>query len=365
MHKCAIEMAEVMCQLCESEKAAVECLSCKIGQKMCPSCYKATHHGDNKRIHQVKLMQKEEVLSSYAQVLATLSMQSDCPTHPKKPVEYVCRQCDAIICCDCLLIGEHKGHDAVTFEEACKGLHKHYEELLAKCKAQGAKLAELKAVVIQRTQDRENKFAAWKKAITEGFHTIRQALDQKEKQMLLSLEEEKSNETTLRAGLFKEIQEMEANNGSRTAQFETIVKNKLTLEVYKKAKGELPKSIEDRQLDIEKYFAGNRNVIVSIDTAMSSIDKIVAIESSAPQKKHKPPVDSAKYCRSLCRSHFIERSHLPNLFRFQPQCQSQGRDRGRGRDLDQRAREQCKRPRYRKVRKARKTRVGIARSVAL
>merc|ERR1719240_2554665 len=46
-----------------------------------------------------------------------------CPTHPSEPIQFFCLECETeCICAECVVHGEHKGHDVLNVKRAYKNL---------------------------------------------------------------------------------------------------------------------------------------------------------------------------------------------------------------------------------------------------
>ena len=234
------------CELCETNKATLECLSCKVGKKLCTNCYKATHHGEAKSTHKVKITQDpDKEINSYSTALSMLTMEFFCSQHSKKPLEYVCKKCDCAICCDCLLIGKHKGHEGVSFDKASEELSKKLKESLAKETDQTEKLKELKTLVIQKVKRREEKYKIWENTVKEEFKKLADAVKQKEKAILQSLELEKQKEFGGYEKLFNEVKKAQDENNEQVDRLKEGLKMKLGPLVYDEFKRRIENSGKD------------------------------------------------------------------------------------------------------------------------
>lgn len=110
---------ESLCEICEGRKAILKCQTCKKFQLLCAECFQTSHNNEQKKQHQLVLVKDEaKSFSSYDEVLVALAFPCCCPKHTKRQLDYVCKKCKVVICSDCFLIGEHKGHDAIEFEQA-------------------------------------------------------------------------------------------------------------------------------------------------------------------------------------------------------------------------------------------------------
>ena len=286
-----------MCELCETNKAALQCLSCKIGQKLCASCYKVTHHGDNKRAHQIQLFSStsETVVSSYTQALSMLTMEYFCDVHSKKALEYVCKLCDCVICCDCLLVGEHKGHDAVGFEEACQKVYTNYKSLLIKEQEQQTRLKEIKQIIGQKVKKREEKYKIWSETVAAEFRKMCEALKAKEKAVMLSIDEEKQREFRGYEKMCEEMEKAQKENVDEVERIQEAVSKKISPLAYKAAKGETLSEGKEYKVDVITPFENNKKLAINVEEILNGINNLaVFIRASDSLPKVPAPTKVAR-----------------------------------------------------------------------
>ena len=285
-------MTEVnMCELCENNKMTLECMSCKIGQKLCTSCYKATHYGDNKCMHKIKLLEApDDIIDSYTKAISLLTMEYFCSGHSKKVLEYVCKSCDCVICCDCLLVGEHKGHDAISFEKACEGIVEKYKECLTKENEQKEKLNELKEIVSQKVKKREEKHKIWIETIENEFKKIIETLQEKQKSILATLEEENQKEFDGYEKMFEEIKTAQNENEKKIQEFQTGISKKISPPMYKESKMRIPEAGKEYDIDLIGPFGNNKKMTINTKTIMDDIENIFKLMSASDSIKLPPMV---------------------------------------------------------------------------
>eukprot|EP00826_Nyctotherus_ovalis_P004019 TRINITY_DN10832_c0_g3_i7.p1 TRINITY_DN10832_c0_g3~~TRINITY_DN10832_c0_g3_i7.p1 ORF type:complete len:331 (+),score=126.05 TRINITY_DN10832_c0_g3_i7:130-993(+) len=278
-----------VCELCETNGINLECLSCKIGKMLCTNCYKATHYGDNKSSHQVKLLQSPDaIIDSYTKALSILTMEYFCASHPKKLLEYVCKACDSVICCDCLLVGEHKGHDAVSFDKACESITEKFKDCLAKETEQKDKLKELQEIVSQKVKNREEKYVIWTVTVTEEFKKIAESVKEKEKEILSLLEEEKQREFDGYEKLFEEIKSAQKDNEHKINEFQQNINKKISPLVYKESKEQVPEAEKEYDIDLIGPFGNNRKVAIVGDEVLDSLNTVFKFVSTSSSIKLPP-----------------------------------------------------------------------------
>jgi len=276
-------MAEsTICELCESNKIALECLSCKIGKMLCTNCYKATHYGGNKSSHSIKLLQSPDtIIESYTKTLSILTMEYFCSSHPKKLLEYVCKACDYAICCDCLLVGEHKAHDAISFDKACESVVEKFKDCLAKETEQKDKLRELQEIVSQKVKNREEKYKLWADTVTEEFKKITEGIKKKKKEILTSIDEEKQREFDGYERLFEEIKNAQKENEKRINELQDIINKRISPLVYKESKDQIPETGKEYDIDLIAPFGNNKKMTLSAKEVLEALNTIFKFTSAS------------------------------------------------------------------------------------
>jgi len=215
-------------------------------------------------------------------------MEYFCTVHNKKSLEYVCKQCDCVICCDCLLVGEHKGHDAIAFESACNVITKKCAIELEKEKDQAAKIKEMQDIVSQKVHKREEKFKLWNETVIEGFKKISEILKEKEKSILSMLEEEKNKEFGKYEKIFDEIKKLQAENLCNIEKLQAAANKKPNPINYKEYKEKGISSSKNYVMNLTEPFQNNKKCEINIENVLSAIDKITVLKSASDSIKNKP-----------------------------------------------------------------------------
>ncbi|XP_040197911.1 E3 ubiquitin/ISG15 ligase TRIM25-like [Rana temporaria] len=114
----------------------------------------------------------------------TLSMESrKCSVH-KKILEYYCTEDDTCICMSCCLIGEHKGHEMESLDEASEKkketLRNVLQELLTKREETEERVQSLQ----EHRRKEEEKAAGDTERVTALFRNFRRCLEDLEKRIL-------------------------------------------------------------------------------------------------------------------------------------------------------------------------------------
>ncbi|XP_048247035.1 protein PML-like [Haliotis rufescens] len=116
-----------------------------------------------------------------------------CKLHNRYPLEYFDKNCNISICAKCRL-GEHSEHDVEDFKvaaDAAKGrIEQHGKNVTAHHICHQAHLKSVSKVV----NDTKNTSSALKEAIHHTFHSLRTQLDQREKELVIDLENQMKQE---------------------------------------------------------------------------------------------------------------------------------------------------------------------------
>ncbi|XP_048258266.1 transcription intermediary factor 1-beta-like [Haliotis rufescens] len=116
-----------------------------------------------------------------------------CKLHNRYPLEYFDKNCNISICAKCRL-GEHSEHDVEDLDlaaDAAKGrIEQHGKNVTAHHTCQQAYLKSVSKVV----NDTKNTSSALKEAIHHTFLSLRTQLDQREKELVIDLENQTKQE---------------------------------------------------------------------------------------------------------------------------------------------------------------------------
>ncbi|XP_071084957.1 protein PML-like [Haliotis cracherodii] len=116
-----------------------------------------------------------------------------CQLHNPYPLEYFDKNCNISICFKCRL-GEHAEHDVEDLNvsaDAAKGrIEQHGKNVTAHHTCHQAYLKSVSKVV----NDTKNTSSALKEAIRHTFHSLRTKLDQREKELVINLENQTKQE---------------------------------------------------------------------------------------------------------------------------------------------------------------------------
>ncbi|XP_040201320.1 E3 ubiquitin/ISG15 ligase TRIM25-like [Rana temporaria] len=161
------EQTRIFCSHCvDSPVAAVKsCLHCEVS--LCDK-----HLSVHKR-------SPEHVLSDPT---TTLEIRK-CSIH-KKILEYYCTEDSACICVSCCLIGEHKGHQMESLDEASEQKKKQLRNALQKLMTEREETEERVRSLRERGGQIENKAAGERELVTALFIDLRRQLEDLEKRVL-------------------------------------------------------------------------------------------------------------------------------------------------------------------------------------
>lgn len=170
---------ESICEVCDSTKAKLLCLNCTKLRVYCQSCFNASHKCDIKKFHKTELLVTPSDEKSQAETLA-------CSVHARRAKEYACLDCNAPVCSECLLLGEHRGHRASNIEEGFEKLVEELKLLLPECKTP----LEVKQELVLKYLDKEKEDARRLKEETkESFQELIKSIERKESKLIETIDE--------------------------------------------------------------------------------------------------------------------------------------------------------------------------------
>eukprot|EP00602_Paraphysomonas_sp_CaronLab_P006328 CAMPEP_0185026162 /NCGR_PEP_ID=MMETSP1103-20130426/10126_1 /TAXON_ID=36769 /ORGANISM="Paraphysomonas bandaiensis, Strain Caron Lab Isolate" /LENGTH=650 /DNA_ID=CAMNT_0027559653 /DNA_START=421 /DNA_END=2376 /DNA_ORIENTATION=+ len=110
-----------------------------------------------------------------------------CTEHPGEMSKLICRDCFVLICRECATLGEHSGHRVELVMHVATSLRERSKSLLQQ--AESLLLAVDSALSVTSLPTRDPSYAA-KKLVQSRFVALREALDRREEQLMLSIEED-------------------------------------------------------------------------------------------------------------------------------------------------------------------------------
>eukprot|EP01022_Parablepharisma_sp_SALTPOND_P029140 TRINITY_DN72666_c0_g1_i1.p1 TRINITY_DN72666_c0_g1~~TRINITY_DN72666_c0_g1_i1.p1 ORF type:complete len:462 (+),score=44.70 TRINITY_DN72666_c0_g1_i1:180-1565(+) len=179
-----MQQSNQKCQFCEGAQATLQCLDCtKQLSFLCEDCYKSGHRIDSKRSHKIICLDGSSE--------AIPSPPSLCTAH-NEIKKFICQTCEVTICNCCLLIGKHKGHDAVLFKEVSEHVKKVYGEVAKKSTQILSQLKIFQAEALDKKRNAAKSLIDAKKVVNRNFDYMIQLIEGKKKEMLAELEKEHS-----------------------------------------------------------------------------------------------------------------------------------------------------------------------------
>ncbi|XP_048246531.1 E3 ubiquitin-protein ligase TRIM56-like [Haliotis rufescens] len=173
--------------LCTNEddgnQAVCWCQECE--EFLCEYCQNM-HNG-------VKATRRHVVETFRDMAPGSMFVEPVCKLHNRYPLEYFDKNCNISICAKCR-IGEHSEHDVEDLDvaaDAAKGrIEQHGKNVTAHHTCHQAYLKSVSKVV----NDTKNTSSALKEAIHHTFHSLRTQLDQREKELVIDLENQTKQE---------------------------------------------------------------------------------------------------------------------------------------------------------------------------
>jgi len=170
------------CGQCDDRAAEVYCVQCD--EVFCRPCAQATHRRGRMAEHQLQPLDHAGPLSHLVDAAIDSQGSSSrwaepaplarrflrCRIHPEEPLQYFCLQCQTeCICAECVIHGEHRGHEVLNVREAVKRLPEKVGELANTTRLRAEEIAGH----AQRAQEGRRELAA---AAERGRAEVRGAL---------------------------------------------------------------------------------------------------------------------------------------------------------------------------------------------
>ncbi|XP_070593745.1 E3 ubiquitin-protein ligase TRIM39-like [Erythrolamprus reginae] len=113
---------------------------------------------------------------------------SFCPKH-REPHKLFCKDHETLICVDCMVSKEHKGHSAIPAEEAFRKYQIKVEDCLKAQKEQKEKISTYRRDAEQTVQEMLDKMKEVKKNVMAEFRELQLLLEAQENLLLTRMEE--------------------------------------------------------------------------------------------------------------------------------------------------------------------------------
>eukprot|EP00457_Paulinella_chromatophora_P007846 gb/GEZN01007872.1/.p1 GENE.gb/GEZN01007872.1/~~gb/GEZN01007872.1/.p1 ORF type:complete len:419 (+),score=78.62 gb/GEZN01007872.1/:148-1404(+) len=189
-----------------SRGQCAECETCPV-DVYCKECDGSYCQECGKVVHRLKLL-RYHTLVAWTERPEHQSYNTNCPRHPQYPLDLICTQegCLAkseFMCLFCERSGVHKGHASETLEEKATPVRQKVEEevtWLVGATEQVSKLVRQISKVLEllgggsAQKEEAKQLALVKASVRNHFQQERQKLDQREKALLKSLDEEQARQ---------------------------------------------------------------------------------------------------------------------------------------------------------------------------
>ncbi|XP_046560637.1 E3 ubiquitin-protein ligase TRIM33-like isoform X2 [Haliotis rubra] len=174
---------ELLCTNDDGNQAVCWCPECE--EFLCEYCQNLHNRFKATRRHVVETFTDTTSGSMYA--------ESVCKLHNRYPLEYFDKSCNSVICAKCRL-GEHADHDVADLgvaADAARGrIEQHGKNVTAHHTSHQAYLNSISKAV----NDTKKTSSDLKEAIHHTFHSLRTQLDQREKELIIDLENKTKQE---------------------------------------------------------------------------------------------------------------------------------------------------------------------------
>ncbi|XP_063807052.1 E3 ubiquitin-protein ligase TRIM11-like [Pseudophryne corroboree] len=128
-----------------------------------------------------------------------------CSVH-KKILEYYCTEDSACICVSCCLIGEHRGHQMESLDEASEEKKKKLRNVLQKLTTKRAETEKRVQSLQERRREDPGKSADLTKTVTALFRDIRRQLEDLEKKVLSEISRQEQRVSLSVSALIQQLE---------------------------------------------------------------------------------------------------------------------------------------------------------------
>ena len=163
-----------LCDFCITGEVAVSyCNECC--EYLCECCKDMHKRGKRSSTHTVTLLEEAALFGS----LHVIKQDPYCSQHPDYKLEIVCKTCNTLVCCKCMLETTHKGHSYDFFENVQDELMKRIKSMT---KSVGKKEEEIKSYLVsvekfeQRVCSQRDKLEAEINSTSDEYITKIQAM---------------------------------------------------------------------------------------------------------------------------------------------------------------------------------------------
>ncbi|XP_067659730.1 protein PML-like [Haliotis asinina] len=174
---------DLLCTNDDGNQAVCWCQECE--EFLCEYCQNLHNRFKATRRHVVETFTDTTLGSMY--------LESICKLHNRYPLEYFDKSCNSLICAKCRL-GEHADHDVADLNEAADAAKGRIEELEKNVSAYRISHQAYLESINKAINDTKKTGSDLKETIRHTFHSLRTKLDQREKELIIELENQTKRE---------------------------------------------------------------------------------------------------------------------------------------------------------------------------
>ncbi|XP_067659745.1 protein PML-like [Haliotis asinina] len=174
---------DLLCTNDDGNQAVCWCQECE--EFLCEYCQNLHNRFNATRRHVVETFTDTTLGSMY--------VESVCKLHNRYPLEYFDKSCNSLICAKCRL-GGHADHDVGDLNEAADAAKGRIVEHGKNVSAYRISHQTYLKSISKAINDTKKTSSALKEAIHHTFHSLRTKLDQREKELIIELENQTKQE---------------------------------------------------------------------------------------------------------------------------------------------------------------------------
>ena len=120
-----------------------------------------------------------------------MNMSAPCQNHPEEPVSYYCFTCHCPpICSECVIHGEHQGHDVQTIRKSLPEIQEHFEQLLHQISQRIDEMAMQENRLDGKKREVNELTQGLKHQVSSMFEDLRMRMDAKERELMTMLDKQ-------------------------------------------------------------------------------------------------------------------------------------------------------------------------------
>jgi len=276
---------ENLCDICECKRATLKCTQCNKNNLLCDECFSLKHGIPSMTGHKALTFQQSHENAK------TLNPDThngcyQCAVHHLER-RYICLECKITICSDCIVIGEHKHHNATLFSEVEKYVKADLGEVLSGSKEILDGIAKIKTTAISKKDKLSSSMVKAREKIKQTFSLIHEKMINKEAEILKTFDKNCSDKFVPYSKCEASLMDIESQSKEAYVKLEKFINSTKTPDEYdnlKNFKAPNISMIKETMSKIEKDIAEACNSIphptIGFDIFDLGLDLLISFGSA-------------------------------------------------------------------------------------